>query len=92
MFVKLDKFILIVEIVYIMILYFNGIEYDIIEGIKLDKYCLIFVLNMMEFYILQIRNNVLEEISGIYWLVLGIFDISNYILFYSNISEIFEVY
>ena len=92
MFVKPDKPISIAETAYIMTLHFNGTEYDTIEGTKPDKYRPISVPNTMESHILQIRNNVPEEISGIHWLALGIPDTSNYIPFYSNISETPEAY
>lgn len=92
MFVKPDKPISIAETAYIMTLHFNGTEYDTIEGTKPDKYRPISVPNTMESHILQIRNNVPEEISGIHWIALGIPDTSNYIPFYSNISETPEAY
>lgn len=92
MFIKPDKPISIAETAYIMTLHFNGTEYDTIEGTKPDKYRPISVPNTMESHILQIRNNVPEEISGIHWLALGIPDTSNYIPFYSNISETPEAY
>lgn len=41
----------------------------------------------MESHILQIRNDMPEEISAIHWLALGVPDTSNYIPFYSSITE-----
>ncbi len=71
MFIKPDKPISIAETAYIMTLHFNGTEYDTIEGTKPDKYRPISVPNTMESHILQIRNNVPEEISGIQLVSVG---------------------
>ncbi|SFH65365.1 C69 family dipeptidase [Pisciglobus halotolerans] len=57
------------------------------EKKELVHYRPISVPNTMESHILQIRNDVPEAISGIHWLALGVPDTSNYIPFYSSITE-----
>ncbi|MHB9651654.1 C69 family dipeptidase [Enterococcus faecalis] len=92
LFEKPDKKITIAKVAYIMTLHFNGTKYDSIEGSEPNKYRPISVPNTMESHILQFRNNVPDEISGIHWLSLGIPDTSNYIPFYSGISDTPEMY
>lgn len=87
LFQKSDDPITARDIADILGSHFNDTEYDTFGGEKSDAFRPISVPNTMESHILQIRNDVPEEISGIHWLAMGVVSTSNYIPFYSGISE-----
>ena len=92
MFEKPDEPITFAKVAYILTLHFNGTKYDTMTGSQPDKYRPISVPNTMESHILQFRNDVPTELSGIHWLALGVTDTSNYIPFYSNITQTPDYY
>lgn len=67
--------------------HYEDTNYDSFGEKESDKYRPISVPNTMESHIMQIRNDVPDEISAIHWLALGVPDTSNYIPFYSGITE-----
>ncbi|SEL06126.1 dipeptidase [Carnobacterium iners] len=87
LFVKADEPITTQAIAGILGSHYNNTDYDTFGEKESDKYRPISVPNTMESHILQIRNNVPDEISAIHWLALGVPDTSNYIPFYSGITE-----
>lgn len=87
LFVKADEPVTIQAVASLLGSHYNNTNYDTFGEKESDKYRPISVPNTMESHILQIRNNVPVEISAIHWLALGVPDTSNYIPFYSGVTE-----
>ncbi|MGO2082745.1 C69 family dipeptidase [Vagococcus sp.] len=92
LFLKPDKPITIAKVGYVLSSHFNGTKYDTMTGSEPDKYRPISVPYTIEAHILQFRNDVPEEISGLHWLALGVTDTSSFIPFYSGITKTPDIY
>lgn len=91
-FMKPDKPITLARAAFVLRDRFGGTEYDAYLGEKAGELRSASVPRTMESHMLQIRNNVPEEISGIQWLALGVPDTSSYIPFYAGIKQTPEAY
>lgn len=91
-FMKPDQPITLARAAFVMRDRFGGTEYDAYLGEKAGELRSASVPTTMESHMLQIRNDVPEEISGIQWLALGVPDTSSYVPFYAGIKETPEAY
>lgn len=71
--------------------HFNGTDYDP-YGKNKDGLRSISVPRTMESHIIQFRQNMPVEISGIHWLALGVPETSVYVPFYAGITETPKTY
>ncbi|MFW8053718.1 C69 family dipeptidase [Vagococcus fluvialis] len=87
LFKKADEKVTLARVGFVLRNHFNGTEYDTYTGDKPEQFRPINVPRTMESHILQVRNDVPEEISGIHWLAMGVPETSSYVPFYSGITE-----
>lgn len=91
-FLKPDKPITLARAAFVLRDRFAGTPYDAYLGEKAGQLRSASVPTTMESHLLQIRNDVPEEISGIQWLALGVPDTSSYVPFYAGIKQTPEAY
>lgn len=88
-----DEKISVAKVGFVLRQHFNGTKYDTYAGGKdSQKYRPINVPRAMESHILQFRNDVPNELSGIHWLALGVPETSQYVPFYAGITKTPENY
>ena len=87
LFNKADKKVSVAKVGFVLRSHFNHTEYDTYTGNKSDEFRPINVPRTMESHILEVRNDVPKEISGIHWLAMGVPDTSSYIPFYASMND-----
>lgn len=87
LFKKPDDKVSVAKVGFVLRNHFNNTKNDTYTGSKPEEFRPINVPRTMESHILQVRNDVPEEISGIHWLAMGVPDTSSYVPFYSGITQ-----